>query len=200
MSCAHVCAQVYVRADIVKNAGSVLAKAVTIATRYAAVRRQTAPAAGQPETQVGARCSAAAAFVCSPAGQGPSLCLPRVPSAPPLLCAVCGLCVVCVWSSMKAVRRGLLRPSTHMSGQAQCRAARVCAAQPLVQPLLLLHRHMQAEAGWQGVWSLLGQATSLLSGPCYSSTGTCLQAGLQGKCRLLGPSGHDGAQPTKLLT
>nr|AWK67839.1 ACOX [Dunaliella tertiolecta] len=43
---------VYVRADIVKNAGSVLAKAVTIATRYAAVRRQTAPSPGQPETQV----------------------------------------------------------------------------------------------------------------------------------------------------
>jgi acyl-CoA oxidase len=36
----------YVRADIVKNAGGVLAKATTIATRYAAVRRQTAPAPG----------------------------------------------------------------------------------------------------------------------------------------------------------
>lgn len=44
--------QVYVRADIVKNAGSVLAKAATIATRYASVRRQTAPGAGLPETQV----------------------------------------------------------------------------------------------------------------------------------------------------
>lgn len=44
--------QVWVRADIVKGAGSVLAKAATISTRYASVRRQTAPAAGQPETQV----------------------------------------------------------------------------------------------------------------------------------------------------
>ena len=37
----------YVRADIVKNAGGVLAKAATIATRYAAVRRQTAPQPGR---------------------------------------------------------------------------------------------------------------------------------------------------------
>lgn len=36
----------FVRADIVKNSGGVLSKAVTIATRYAAVRRQTAPGAG----------------------------------------------------------------------------------------------------------------------------------------------------------
>jgi hypothetical protein len=37
----------FVRADIVKNSGGVLSKAVTIATRYAAVRRQTAPGAGE---------------------------------------------------------------------------------------------------------------------------------------------------------
>jgi acyl-CoA oxidase len=37
----------FVRADIVKNSGGVLSKAVTIATRYAAVRRQTAPGAGK---------------------------------------------------------------------------------------------------------------------------------------------------------
>ncbi|KAG2435906.1 hypothetical protein HXX76_007101 [Chlamydomonas incerta] len=43
---------VFVRADIVKNSGSVLARAVTIATRYAAVRRQTAPGPGQRELQV----------------------------------------------------------------------------------------------------------------------------------------------------
>ena len=42
----------FVRADIVKNSGSVLARAVTIATRYAAVRRQTAPGPGQRELQV----------------------------------------------------------------------------------------------------------------------------------------------------
>lgn len=36
----------FVRADIVKNSGIVLSKAVTIATRYAAVRRQTAPGPG----------------------------------------------------------------------------------------------------------------------------------------------------------
>jgi len=42
----------YVRADIVKNAGGVLAKAATIATRYAAVRRQTAPQPGARELQV----------------------------------------------------------------------------------------------------------------------------------------------------
>ncbi|GLC45233.1 hypothetical protein PLESTB_000722200 [Pleodorina starrii] len=43
---------VFVRADIVKNAGSSLGRAVTIATRYAAVRRQTAPAPGERELQV----------------------------------------------------------------------------------------------------------------------------------------------------
>ncbi|KAL6761791.1 acyl-CoA dehydrogenase/oxidase C-terminal [Haematococcus lacustris] len=43
---------VFVRADIVKNAGLVLARAVTIATRYAAVRRQTAAAGADRETQV----------------------------------------------------------------------------------------------------------------------------------------------------
>ncbi|KAK2077143.1 hypothetical protein QBZ16_004777 [Prototheca wickerhamii] len=43
---------VFVRADIVKNAGDFLSRAVTIATRYAAVRRQTAPAAGARELQV----------------------------------------------------------------------------------------------------------------------------------------------------
>lgn len=43
---------VFVRADIVSNSGNVLAKAVTIATRYALVRRQTASVPGQPETQV----------------------------------------------------------------------------------------------------------------------------------------------------
>jgi hypothetical protein len=37
----------FVRADIVRNSGGVLSKAVTIATRYAAVRRQTAPGPGQ---------------------------------------------------------------------------------------------------------------------------------------------------------
>ncbi|KXZ49049.1 hypothetical protein GPECTOR_23g135 [Gonium pectorale] len=42
---------VFVRADIVKNAGSTLARAVTIAVRYAAVRRQTAPAPGERELQ-----------------------------------------------------------------------------------------------------------------------------------------------------
>jgi hypothetical protein len=36
----------FVRADIVRNSGGVLSKAVTIATRYAAVRRQTAPGPG----------------------------------------------------------------------------------------------------------------------------------------------------------
>jgi len=43
---------VLIRADIVKGAGNVLARAVTIATRYSAVRRQTAPAKGERETQV----------------------------------------------------------------------------------------------------------------------------------------------------
>jgi hypothetical protein len=38
----------FVRADIVKNSGLILSKAVTIATRYAAVRRQTAPGPGRP--------------------------------------------------------------------------------------------------------------------------------------------------------
>eukprot|EP00775_Hariotina_reticulata_P005807 gene5808-6047_t len=42
----------FVRADIVKNSGIVLSKAVTIATRYAAVRRQTAPGPGERELQV----------------------------------------------------------------------------------------------------------------------------------------------------
>lgn len=42
----------FVRADIVKNAGIVLGKAVTIATRYAAVRRQTRAREGEPETQL----------------------------------------------------------------------------------------------------------------------------------------------------
>jgi acyl-CoA oxidase len=37
---------VYVRADIVRNAGGVMARAATIATRYAAVRRQTAAGGG----------------------------------------------------------------------------------------------------------------------------------------------------------
>lgn len=36
----------FVRADIVRNSGGVLSKAATIATRYAAVRRQTAPGPG----------------------------------------------------------------------------------------------------------------------------------------------------------
>lgn len=43
---------VFVRATIVEEAGWVLARAATIATRYAAVRRQTAPAPGARETQV----------------------------------------------------------------------------------------------------------------------------------------------------
>ena len=43
---------VLVRATIVEEAGWVLARAATIATRYAAVRRQTAPAPGLPECQV----------------------------------------------------------------------------------------------------------------------------------------------------
>ncbi|KAG2488798.1 hypothetical protein HYH03_012598 [Edaphochlamys debaryana] len=43
---------VFVRADIVKNSGQALARAVTIAVRYAAVRRQTAPAPGARELQV----------------------------------------------------------------------------------------------------------------------------------------------------
>lgn len=47
---------VYVRSDIVRGAGGQLAKAVTIATRYAAVRRQTAAAAGERELQVGSGC------------------------------------------------------------------------------------------------------------------------------------------------
>ena len=42
----------FVRADIVSNSGGVLSKAVTIAARYALVRRQTASLPGQPETQV----------------------------------------------------------------------------------------------------------------------------------------------------
>ncbi|GBF98378.1 peroxisomal acyl-coenzyme A oxidase [Raphidocelis subcapitata] len=42
----------YVRADIVRNAGYFLGRATTIAVRYAAVRRQTAPAPGERELQV----------------------------------------------------------------------------------------------------------------------------------------------------
>lgn len=43
---------VFVRATIVEEAGWVLARAATIAVRYAAVRRQTAPRPGLPEAQV----------------------------------------------------------------------------------------------------------------------------------------------------
>ena len=43
---------VFVRATIVEEAGWVLARSATIATRYAAVRRQTAPTAGEREWQV----------------------------------------------------------------------------------------------------------------------------------------------------
>ena len=43
---------VFVRATIVEEAGWVLARSATIATRYAAVRRQTAPKAGEKEWQV----------------------------------------------------------------------------------------------------------------------------------------------------
>ena len=43
---------VFVRATIVEEAGWVLARAATIATRYAAVRRQTASGPGLPEAQV----------------------------------------------------------------------------------------------------------------------------------------------------
>jgi len=43
---------VFVRATIVEEAGWHLARSATIAIRYAAVRRQTAPAPGAPETQV----------------------------------------------------------------------------------------------------------------------------------------------------
>lgn len=43
---------VYVRATIVRDSGDFLSRAVTIATRYAAVRRQTAPRPGEPELQV----------------------------------------------------------------------------------------------------------------------------------------------------
>ncbi|KAI8467455.1 MAG: acyl-CoA dehydrogenase/oxidase C-terminal [Monoraphidium minutum] len=42
----------YVRADIVRNAGWFLGRATTIAVRYAAVRRQTAPGPGERELQV----------------------------------------------------------------------------------------------------------------------------------------------------
>lgn len=42
----------FVRADIVKNSGLILSKAVTIATRYAAVRRQTAPGPGETAAAV----------------------------------------------------------------------------------------------------------------------------------------------------
>lgn len=43
---------VYVRATIVRDAGDFLGRAVTIATRYTAVRRQTVPAPGERELQV----------------------------------------------------------------------------------------------------------------------------------------------------
>ena len=43
---------VFVRATIVEEAGWVLARSATIATRYAAVRRQTAPRPGEKEWQV----------------------------------------------------------------------------------------------------------------------------------------------------
>ena len=43
---------VFVRATIVEEAGWVLARAATIATRYSAVRRQTAPRPGEQEWQV----------------------------------------------------------------------------------------------------------------------------------------------------
>ncbi len=46
---------VYVRATIVRDAGDFLGRAVTIATRYTAVRRQTAPLPGERELQVGGR-------------------------------------------------------------------------------------------------------------------------------------------------
>lgn len=43
---------VYVRATIVRDAGEYMGRAITIATRYTAVRRQTAPAPGEKELQV----------------------------------------------------------------------------------------------------------------------------------------------------
>ena len=43
---------VFVRATIVEEAGWVLARSATIATRYSAVRRQTAPRPGEQEWQV----------------------------------------------------------------------------------------------------------------------------------------------------
>ena len=43
---------VYVRATIVRDAGDFLGRAVTIATRYTAIRRQTAPLPGEKELQV----------------------------------------------------------------------------------------------------------------------------------------------------
>ena len=43
----------FVRADIVKHSARYLARATTIAIRYCCVRRQTAPAAGEQELQVG---------------------------------------------------------------------------------------------------------------------------------------------------
>lgn len=43
---------VYVRATIVRDAGDFLGRAVTIATRYTAVRRQTVPTPGERELQV----------------------------------------------------------------------------------------------------------------------------------------------------
>ena len=44
---------VYVRATIVEDAGSILSRAITIAVRYNAVRRQMSPPGpGKPELQV----------------------------------------------------------------------------------------------------------------------------------------------------
>ena len=42
----------FVRSDIVANSARYLAKAACIAVRYCCVRRQTAPAPGEPEWQV----------------------------------------------------------------------------------------------------------------------------------------------------
>lgn len=49
-----LCWQVYVRATIINDAGNFLGRAITIATRYCAVRRQTAPSHGDRELQVSA--------------------------------------------------------------------------------------------------------------------------------------------------
>lgn len=45
-------AMVYVRTTIVVDASNMLSRAVTIATRYSAVRRQFGTEKGKPETQV----------------------------------------------------------------------------------------------------------------------------------------------------